>query len=109
MTTYMRYGLLGMGALALALAAGFVLQISWATALVPWASSPLSNIFLGSILAAIGAPLIWIGISQEWAGIVGGGINLTVQFAGWALFALGAWLAKGAFPVLCLVCFQSPA
>lgn len=70
----------------LILAAGFVLRASWATALWPWQDSRLSYIFIGAIIAAIAAALIWIGFAREWGAIAAGALNLTVTAGGMAVF-----------------------
>ena len=41
-------------------------------------SARLSNIFVSSILAAIGAPIVWIALSNEARAIAGGAINLVI-------------------------------
>jgi hypothetical protein len=82
-----RYALVAAGAAALALAAGFFFQMGWAVGLWPWPTSRLSNIFIASILAASGVPVLWIGISGELAAITAGAINLFVANAGMAAFA----------------------
>jgi hypothetical protein len=83
-----RPALLALGLLALALAAGMILRLAWATALWPWPDTPLSYLFLGSILAAIGAPLAWIAISGEVGAAVAGALNLAVMWGGFALTLL---------------------
>jgi hypothetical protein len=42
----------------------------------------MSNIFVSSILAAIGAPIIWIGLANESRAMAGGALNLLVTGAG---------------------------
>ena len=82
-----RCALVATGAAALALAAGFFFQMDSAVGLWPWPTSRLSNIFIASILAASGVPVLWIGISGELAAITAGAINLFVANAGMAAFA----------------------
>jgi hypothetical protein len=74
------------GILLFVLAAGFVLRASWATALWPLPDSRLSYIFIGAIIAAIGAALIWIGFAREWGAIAAGALNLTITAGGMAVF-----------------------
>jgi hypothetical protein len=78
------------GVLLLILAAGYVIRAPWATALWPWQDSRLSYIFLGAIIAAIAAALIWIGIAREWGALAAGALNLAVTAGGmaWFLFRL---------------------
>ena len=87
MNRLIRYVLVATGLAALGLAAGFFFQLEWATGLWPWPTSRLSNIFIASILAASGVPVLWIGISGELAAITAGAINLFVANAGMAAFA----------------------
>jgi len=82
-----RYALIATGVVELALAAGFFLQLPWATGLWPWPTSRLSNIFIASILAASAAPVLWIGLSGEFAAITGGAINLLLASLGMAGFS----------------------
>jgi hypothetical protein len=77
-----------MGLLALVFAAGIFLEQSWALALWPWPTSRLSNIFVSSIFAAIGAPIIWIAYTKETAAICGGAINLCVANSGMGIYSV---------------------
>ena len=74
--------------LTLVLAGGFFAQLSWATTLWPWPSAPLSYVFIGSILAAIAIPLLWIALSGEMAAMQAGAIDLAVMYAGMLVYAL---------------------
>ncbi len=79
---------IGAGLAALALAAGFYMQLPWATATWPWPGGRLSYIFLASIAAAIGLPVLWIGLSGEFAAAAGGALNLCITNGGVAFYAL---------------------
>lgn len=83
----LRIGLLLAALLALVLAFGFFEQQTWATRIWPVASPPLSNVFVASILAAIGAPIVWIALAGETRAIAGGAVNLVVANAAMALAA----------------------
>ncbi|MFC2176810.1 hypothetical protein ACFLRH_00170 [Actinomycetota bacterium] len=106
------------GVLFSILAAGFFFQASWATDLWLWPyASRLSNIFIASILLAIAAPILWIGITGEIGAAQGGALNLLVSFGGIAvllaqrasaiddsrtaqfagIFAVGTLIAAGAY------------
>ena len=87
MTVAVRCALVATGVLALALAAGFFCQLEWAVRLWPWPTSRLSNIFIASILAASGVPVLWIGLSGELAAITAGAINLFVANTGMSAFS----------------------
>lgn len=86
MGRYIRYGLIGVGILHLIGAVGFFFAYPWATGLWPWQDSPLSYIFISSILDAIGVPVIWIGWSGEFAAAQGGALNLIITYGGAAMF-----------------------
>src|SRR6185503_8131060 len=73
------------GTIAIAVSIGLFLQMPWATQVWPLPSGPLSNIFVSSILAAIGAPIVWIGLSGEARAAAGGAINLLVTNLGFAI------------------------
>ncbi len=70
--------LAGIGALVLAL--GFFQSAHWATDLWPWSDTPLSFIFIASILAAIALPALWIGVSGEPAAIQAGALELSITY-----------------------------
>ena len=88
----MRSALIGVGVLALALAVGFFFQMSWAVAWWPWPSSRLSHIFIASVLAAAGVPVIWIGWSREWAAMAAGALELSVTYLAMAVFSFHTYL-----------------
>ena len=76
MRKYLRFLLLAIGIVTAVLAVGITFRLSWATHLWAWPDSRLSFIFLGSIAAAIAAPVIWIGLTGELGAIPGGAINI---------------------------------
>lgn len=81
--------LLGAGGVAnLLLAAGFAFQWTWAVGLWPWDAGRLSYIFLGSMLAAVGAGAVWIGLSQDTASLPAGFLNLAVALGGMSVYLL---------------------
>jgi hypothetical protein len=88
LTLIARVLLMATGALSLLLAVAFYLQWPPALALWPWPGGRLSNVFLASILAAAGAPVLWIGLSAEAAAIAGGALNFALMYAGLALATL---------------------
>ncbi len=77
---------LGVGVFAIVLTIGFFAQIGAITGLWMWPDGRLTYIFIASITAAIALPVIWIGLSRDWAGAFGGGVNLALQAAGISLF-----------------------
>jgi hypothetical protein len=111
MNKTMRTGFVLAGAVSLLMAFAFFLQMPWTAWVWPIKSSPLSNIFISSILAAIAAPTLWIGLAGEARALAGGAINLLVTSAGFAgsmfiffsrspqpqllIFAAGAILTAG--------------
>jgi hypothetical protein len=107
-----RVGLIGAGLASLVLTAAFFWRWDWAVDLWPWSDSRLSFVFLASIVAAIGMPALWIGLSGELRAIEAGALDLAVTYAGVVAYvlalagdpgqpALGAYVA--AFAVLGLL------
>ncbi len=78
------------GVALLLLAAGFYLQFPAVTAIWPWEDSRLSYIFLASICAAVGAPVIWIALADVPATLRGGALNLSTSTL--AITAYFFWL-----------------
>ena len=76
----------GGGLVFLVLTAGFFLQTGWATALWPWPDGRLSYVFIASITAAIAAPMIWIGLTEEYGAARGGAVNLAIAAGGTAIY-----------------------
>lgn len=83
------------GVIFLLLTAGFFFQLPAATAFWPWPDGRLSYIFISSIMAAIAAPLIWIGLSGEFAAARGGALNLTIASAGTAIYLFSLYARSG--------------
>lgn len=70
------------------LAIGFLGNDDWATWIWPFYTYQMSRIFIASILLAIAAPVLVIGLSREWAAARGGALNLAVMFVIMAVYAL---------------------
>jgi len=100
MAPYLRYVLIASGVLALILAAGFHFQLTWATGMWPWPTSRLSNIFIASILAASGVPVLWIGLSGETAAITAGAIDFGLMYVGMTAFSLQTYAESAREPIL---------
>jgi hypothetical protein len=75
--------------------AGFALQLPWALWLWPWQDGRLSYIFIGSIAAAIGVPILWIGLRGVSAAIPGGALNLIVAMGGMSLYIFSLYARDG--------------
>jgi hypothetical protein len=75
-----RAGLCASGIATLVLALGFFQSAQWATDLWPWPDTPLSFLFIASILAAIALPALWIGVTGEIAAIQAGAIELSITY-----------------------------
>jgi len=95
MDRFLRLALVVVGLVSLILALGFSLQLNWATRFWPWPDTPLSYIFLGSIFAAAGTGVLWIGLSGEFAAATGGAINFTIAYIGIALSLFLFYQQKG--------------
>jgi hypothetical protein len=94
MSRLLRLILVFSGSVAVVIAIGFFLQMTWATQVWPLKSGRLSNIFISSILAAIGAPIVWIGLVGERRAMAGGALNLLVTHAGFAWTTLTLYILK---------------
>jgi hypothetical protein len=72
------------GLLVLAAATAILLNVPAALSFWPYSTyygSEFSRLFLGSMVAAVGAPMVWIGLSGELAALRPGAINIgTVAF-----------------------------
>lgn len=108
----MKWGLsaffIATGLVMFALAAGFFFELDWALGIWPFAAKKLGHVFLSSIFAAVGAPIVWMGISREWAAVAGGAINLAVTSFGLAWLGFSNQkttfgIALAAFFVACVV------
>jgi len=69
---------LAAGALTLALGLGFAFQLPLATATWPWPDGRLSYLFVGSILAAVSAAMLWVGWTGAWGALPAGSLNVLV-------------------------------
>lgn len=87
MSPMLRAVFVAVGLLSLLLALAFALQLTWATQAWPWPGGRLSRIFIASILAASGLPVLWIGLTSEAAAVAAGAINFSVMYAGMALYS----------------------
>ena len=63
-------------------AAALYVRADWAVALWPWPDVRMSFSFLASVAAAIGAPILWMAITGEIAGIAGGALDLAIASGG---------------------------
>lgn len=70
------------GTVSLLMALGFATAQPWAADLWPWPEGRLSLLFIGSIAAAVGAPVLWIGLTGEFRAAAPGALNLIVAFGG---------------------------
>jgi hypothetical protein len=100
MNSVPRWIAVAVGAAAIVVSIGLFLEQPWATWVWPLPSSHLSNIFLSSILAAIGAPVAWIGLSGDLRAAAGGALNLGVTNAGFAFSSFLLFSRKAGSPLL---------
>ena len=75
---FIRYLTLVGGFFLLALAAGFVFQVPVAINLWPWEDGRYSYLFIGSILAAASAAMLWTGWTGETGALPAGSLNIFV-------------------------------
>ena len=109
-TNVVRYGLFVFAAVGLAETVGFFLLQTWVTSLVPWELNRMAGIFLASICIAFSLPMLWIALSQEYAGLAGGAINFAIIFGGFTAFSFKVYAANAHQPVfvfgtITLICF----
>ncbi len=90
-----RYGLILGGLIVLVLGLAFAFQLGAVTRLWPWPDGPLSYLFIGSILAAVSAAVLWIGLSGDLAALAGGALNVFVIAVGASLYLLLLALQHG--------------
>ena len=84
--TPLRTGFVIAGLASFVLAIGFINQASWATDLSPWEATPLSYIFIASILVAIASPVLWIAVTGELAAMQAGAIDLAITYGGATIY-----------------------
>lgn len=109
MTRIVRYTLFLTGAVQSLLAVAFFVQLPVAVALWPFpGTTPLTFIFVSSILAAAAASTIWVAASQEYAALVGIGLDYVALLVPMSVLSLqlggrsGSAQATG-FGALCVV------
>ena len=74
----LRYLTLIGGLVMLLIAIGFVFQNPIAIKLWPWSDGRYSYLFIGSILAAAGAAMLWVGWTGELGVLPAGSLNILV-------------------------------
>ena len=75
---YLQSAMFVSGILTLTIALGFAFHIPIATSIWPWPDGRLSYLFVGSILAAVSAAMLWIGWTGEWGALPAGSLNVIV-------------------------------
>lgn len=88
MTLTIRIILVIGGLLLFPVAYGFATGATWATMWWLWEDTPLSYRFIASMQAAIGAAMVWIGLTGALHMIMAGSINLFVMLSGIAIYLL---------------------
>ncbi len=66
------------GLVVLVFAYGFIVQHPFATSLWPWEDGRYSYLFVGSILAAVSAAMLWVGWTGEFGALPAGTLNIFV-------------------------------
>jgi len=99
-TKVVRYGLVVFAVVGIAETVGFFLLQGWVVALVPWELNRMAGIFLSSICIAFSLPMLWIALSQEYAGLAGGAVNFAIIFGGYSAFSFKVYAATSRQPVL---------
>jgi hypothetical protein len=88
------------GIVMLVLALGFIFQIPIATILWPWPDGRLSYLFIGSILAAASAAVLWIGWTGEPSVLPAGTLNVLVIALGSSVYFLYLVFRQGRYGLL---------
>ena len=73
-----RYVIIAGGIFVLLVALGYIFQVSIITNFWPWPDGRLSYVFVGSILAAVSAAMLWIGWADELGALPAGSLNVFV-------------------------------
>ncbi len=66
------------GLVVLVFAYGFIVQHPFATSIWPWEDGRYSYLFVGSILAAVSAAMLWVGWTGEFGALPAGTLNIFV-------------------------------
>lgn len=66
------------GLVILALGFGFIFRVPLALSIWPWEDGRYSYLFVGSILAAVSAAMLWIGWTGELGALPAGSLNIFV-------------------------------
>lgn len=66
------------GLVLLLFAFGFIIQHPFATSIWPWEDGRYSYLFVGSILAAVSAAMLWISWTGEFGALPAGALNIFV-------------------------------
>jgi hypothetical protein len=82
------------------LAIGFIGQLDWARDLWPFEISRLTSLFLGSILAAIAVPILWIAARREWAALSASALFPILMLAGMSVYLVEEEIADHASRLL---------
>lgn len=83
------------GVAVLALAFGFVFRFPAAISIWPWQDGRYSYLFIGSILAAVSAAMLWIGWTGELGALPAGSLNIFVIAVGETFYFFKLALADG--------------
>lgn len=81
----LRRTLIAVGILSLVAAAGLCVHIPPFTVIWPLDNAAAADLYLGAYTAAIGASLLWIGISGDLRAVVAGALSLAVTNTGLAI------------------------
>lgn len=95
------------GVIVLALAFGFVFRLHAAISLWPWEDGRYSYLFVGSILAAVSAAMLWIGWTGELGALLAGSLNIFFIAVGTSIYffelAAGGRVNLIPFGIVCAV------
>lgn len=89
--------MVGVGIVWLVLTLGFSTQASWITWMWPWADAEMTYVFIASITAAVGVPMLWIALIDEPAAVAGLSIDGAMIGLAISLSLIVFWLGDRAF------------
>jgi hypothetical protein len=70
------------------IAVGFIVQAGWAESLWPFETSRLTDLFLGSILAALVVPTLWVAAAREWGALRANALFPSLMLGAMAIYLL---------------------
>src|SRR5215204_1128974 len=109
MNRYLRFLMFGISAVQVLLTIAFLLQVPFVTQLWPLpGTTPVSFIFISSIIAAAATSTLWCLLAREDGALVGIALDYIAIFATTFVFALQLFASNGnnGLILLCVACLS---